>query len=92
MKFKYILTFILIFNFISLQLIFSENDAQVDGFTIYGWPFNFYVQTEARLTDPSYASQLGFFPKYLIADIAILILSIIAVNVLAMRIKLQRHH
>jgi len=91
MKLKYLVTSLVTLIFISINIIFSENDAAVDGFTVYGWPFNFYVQTEAKLTNPSYASQLGFFPKYLIADIFILIIFIIAGNMLASRVRKRPH-
>jgi len=87
MKLKYLVTAIVIIIFLSLNLIFSENDAQVDGFTIYGWPYNFYVQTEARLTDPSYADQLGFFPTKFAADLFILCISIMAANIVVIRIR-----
>ena len=89
MKLKYIVTAVVILIFISLNLIFSENDSQVDGFTTYGWPYNFYVQTEAKLTNPSYTGQLGFFPKYFAADLFILSITIMGASLLAVRIKDQ---
>lgn len=70
-----------------LTLATYEDNADSDAFTLIGFPFRFYVETQGKLTDPKYAADFGYFPKYLVYDILVLLLSIIVVNVIVSRFK-----
>jgi hypothetical protein len=69
-----------------LTFIFSKSEAKVDGYDIYGFPFTFYKYTEGKFSDPSEYAKLGFYLKYFIYDILILIFSICIVNYIAIRL------
>lgn len=85
MKRIFFVTLGVIIAFGLLTLVTYEDNAASDAFTLIGFPFRFYVQTEGRLTDPKYAADFGYFPKYLIYNILILLISIIVVNIIVSR-------
>jgi hypothetical protein len=50
----------------SILLIFGlftaltyQNNAASDGFTKIGFPFNFYIYSEGKFSDPAYTSNFG---------------------------------
>jgi len=92
MKRVIIVTFGVILVFGLLTWVTYEDNAIVDSFTQIGFPFRFYIQTAGKLTDPGYASELGYFPKYLIYDILVLIVTVIIANMIITKLTKQRHN
>ena len=86
MKTKIILSSIVIVIFVLLTFIFSKNEAKSDGYDIYGFPFIFYKYTEGKLSDPAEYTKLGFYLKFFIYDLLILIFSIFMVNYIAIKL------
>ncbi|AMP99273.1 hypothetical protein AY601_2379 [Pedobacter cryoconitis] len=86
MKTKIILSTLVIVVFVLLTFIFSKNEAKVDGYDIYGFPFTFYKYTEGKLSNPSEYAKLGFYLKFFIYDLLILVFSIFIVNYIAYKV------
>ncbi|KQM78069.1 hypothetical protein ASE74_15270 [Pedobacter sp. Leaf216] len=81
MKLKLIPTIIMLLIFALLTAISYQDNAASDGFTKIGFPFNFYLYSGGKFSNPSITSDFGFSTKYFIADLFILILVIVIGNI-----------
>ena len=66
--------------FALFTLITFENNATSDGFTKVGFPFNFYIYSEGKLTNPAFAASFGFSVKFFVIDLFLLVAFIFIVN------------
>lgn len=60
-----------------------EDNSAADGFTKLGFPFRFYAFNGGKFADISLRPGTTFFPWYLVADLLVLIASVVAGNYIA---------
>jgi hypothetical protein len=87
MKFSVIPTIAAILLFIVGLGVTYKNEANVDGYTVIGFPLYFYKNTGGKLIDEAYRVDFGFNLKYLLIDLACLGITIFLFNVVYRRIK-----
>ena len=87
MKFSVMPTVAAALLFLVCLSITYNNEANVDGYTVIGFPLYFYKYTDGKLIDEAYRAKLGFNFKYLLADLACLGITIYLFNFVYKRIK-----
>lgn len=83
MKVKFVPTIIVVLIFALFTAFTYENNAAADGFTKLGFPFRFYAFNGGKFADISLRPDTTFFPGYLVADLLVLLASVIAGNYIA---------